>query len=525
MRLAARRILFLRAILLVCLAPLVLQLVRWQWISAYDLASAACRQRLMVTASLGFRRADFCDRYGRLLTGRERTIVPALPAGAAIRRPAVPQGSPSRFFHAGARLPVTDRYGENPLAVHLLGYLNPGDGRGAAGLEKACESLLARGGGDVLAEVVDGRRRILRGLGPRLLQLPGGGARAVRLTIDRDLQEKVEAVADRSLDRGAIVIMSPKSGDILAMASRPAFAPSRPELSLRDKGSPFLNRAVAAYHPGSIFKLVVLAAALESSPSTYHRLYYDRGTLDLGTIRFNCPGPGHGYLSLADALAYSCNTVFIRLGLELGAARLIGMAERLGLGGCALPCLPGENPGELPPKEGRSRGDVANVAIGQQDVFATPLQVARLVSAVANGGLLPAPRLIMGWQDARGRLIPLEKKPRPARVLSQRTARLMRVMMEGVVRYGTGRAASLPCGAGGKTGTAQTGACDERGRPVYHAWFAGYAPADEPEYVAVVFVENGDSGGGVAAPIFRSIMASALGSTLAGTGTGDAPGT
>ena len=485
-----RRIPAIRLLFDLSLLFLAGQVVRWQWLDAYGLAVKACRQRLLVQAQVGWARADFCDRYGRPLTGR------ALDA----RRPAAAIGAD----------PLELRYGETHLATHLLGYVNPGDGRGAAGLEEACDDLLVCGPGLAVATLLDGRRKPLEGLGLRLLEQPGREPRAIRVTLDRDLQNAVEAIANQSLPKGAIVVMSPWTGEILAMVSRPDFDPAHPQDYLATQGSPFLNRAVTAYHPGSIFKLAVLATVLERQPEDFFRLYQDEGRLDVGSLSFHCPGRGHGEVTLADALAFSCNTTFIRLGLELGAEKFLDTAERLGLGSPALQDLPGEDPGELPAAGGLALGDVANLAIGQRDIYVTPVQVARLVSAVANGGYLVPGRVLAGVEDSRGRPTPLGQTDPPQRVLSLRTALLMQRMMAGVVRYGTGRVAAVPGGAGGKTGTAQTGQLDAQGRPFSHAWFTGFAPLDGPRYVAVVFVEEGDSGGRVAAPIFRRVMQAAL---------------
>lgn len=489
----SKRILILRALIAVCFIALATRLWRLGWQDAYEMTLKTCRQRLAVETGTGWSRGDFYDREGLPLTNR-------LEGGA--------HGRPS-----------SDRYGERPLAVHLLGYVNPGDGRGASGLEEACDDLLAQGPGRAVATVVDGHQRPIPGLGVRVVRPPSDAPGNVRLTIHRGLQAKVDEIADRTLPKGAIVVMSPWTGEILALASRPAFDPNHPAAGLGAAGAPFINRALAAYQPGSVFKLVVLAAALEEDPEAFWQIYRDPGRLELGMLRFSCPGQGHGEVTLADALAFSCNTTFIRLGLALGAKKLVRMAERLGFGLPVLQDLSGEHPGELPPAYGQTPGDVANASIGQGGVLATPVQIARLVSAIANGGFLVTGRVMLGMEDSGGRFQPFGESHAPVRVLSQETARRMRDMMAGVVRYGTGRAAAIPAGAGGKTGTAQTGRSDERGRRLNHAWFAGFAPLKRPACVAVVFAEEGGSGAQVAAPIFNQVMAAALACMEGRTGT------
>ncbi|NLG84036.1 MAG: penicillin-binding protein 2 [Firmicutes bacterium] len=462
----------------------------WQWVKADDLAARACRQRLAVLAVLGRPRGEFIDRHGRPITDRM----------------------------------MGTRYGPRPLAVHLIGYVNPGDGRGAAGLEEIYDDLLCRGPGRVMAAVVDARREPLRGLGRRLLRLPLTETAAVRLTIDRQLQEKVEAIADRRLQKGAIVVLAAHTGEILAMTSRPCFDPEHPGDYLNRKDAPFLNRALTAYPPGSLFKLTVLAAALEERPAAFWDLYEDEGTVAVGASLFRCPEGSHGLITLADALAFSCNTTFIHLGLGLGAERLLRMAERLGCGVPATADLAGEDPGDLPAAGNVPPAELANLSIGQGRLRISPLQMARLVAAVANGGYLPTLRTVLGLEDGRGRLKAFPFPP-PRRVLREETTRYIRAMMAGVVRYGTGRAAALPCGVAGKTGTAQTGRRDRDGRSLTHAWFAGFAPVKDPHYVAVVFLEDGGAGGTAAAPVFREVMAATVALDPLGTGTATVDGT
>jgi len=516
------RLRFLRGCMAVSILVLLGQLIRWQYLEAHELTLKAHRQRLSVVVKLGIPRADFLDRNGLPLT--DRGIVKQLLSTSG-QKPVDPfsigRMRAAYFQNPVCLLPVRSRYAGGHMATHLIGYVNPGDGRGVDGLEEAYDEILRRGTVEAIAEIVDGRRRSIPGLGSRFLFLPGNRDENIQLTIGRAMQEKVEKIADARLPKGAILVMQAKTGEILAMTSRPCYDPSRPQVNLAAGGSPFLNRAITAYQPGSIFKLVVLAAALEDQPELFWRIFHDEGRINIGTHTFRCPGGAHGDLTLADALAFSCNTTFIRIGLMLGAKRLNAMAERLGLGTPVLSCLRAEDAGELPPAIGRSRGDVANTAIGQGDVLVTPLQIGQMVAAIANGGLMPAAYVVKSLPGGGREQTSKMKNAAPIRVLAARTARIMRGMMAGVVDYGTGRAAALPQGAGGKTGTAQTGRVDSGGNPISHAWFAGFAPLANPEYVCVVFVEEGDSGGGIAAPIFKEVMRA----ILAGTGTGSAKGT
>lgn len=405
------------------------------------------------------------------------------------------------------------RYHPDAIGAHVIGYLDPSGTRGTSGVEKLLDRYLKGGPGEV-AVFADARGTPLRGLGVRWL--PGeratGGA---RLTIDRDIQALVEDVMDNAVERGAVVVMDPKSGDVLAMASRPAFRPDDIAAAARDPASPLVNRAIMAYPPGSVFKIVVAAAAIESGTVSLQDTFHDPGYVDVGAARFRCYAHeqgGHGEITFIDAMAHSCNTAFINAGLRTGAERLVGLAESMGLGATTGVALPGEQAGLLPDARSMSPQDVANLAIGQGRIAVTPLQVATVMSAIANGGLLRRPRVVMeilSDDSARARRI---EPVAPVRVLSEDTCRQVTFMLEAVTRWGTGTAAWVAEGGScGKTGSAETGRLSETGSPICHAWFAGFAPLSDPRLVIVVFVEEGMSGGRVAAPVFARIARRALG--------------
>ncbi|MGE5588321.1 MAG: peptidoglycan D,D-transpeptidase FtsI family protein [Clostridia bacterium] len=409
------------------------------------------------------------------------------------------------------------RYHPDGIGAHVLGYLDPSGMRGVSGVESLLDRYLSGGTPGGIAVFTDARGRPLRGLGVR--RLPGkpvGGG--VRLTIDRDIQALVEDVMDDTIERGAVVVMDPRTGDVLAMASRPAFRPDNIASAMRDQASPLLNRAIRAYPPGSIFKVVVAAAAIESGAASLHETFYDPGYVDVGAARFRCYAHdegGHGELDLLDAMAYSCNTAFITTGLRTGAKRLLDLAERLGLGATTGVALPGEQAGVIPDAQSMSPQDVANLAIGQGRLSVTPLQVAAMISTVANGGFFRRPRLVMeiapgSRRDglAAGRDV---EPAEPVRVLSEDTCRQVALMLEAVTRWGTGTAAWVAeGGSAGKTGSAETAKADGTGSPPSHAWFAGFAPLSEPRLVIVVLVEEGMSGGRAAAPVFARIARRAL---------------
>jgi peptidoglycan glycosyltransferase len=349
-------------------------------------------------------------------------------------------------------------------------------------------------------------------------------------------QAAVQGLADQ---RGAVVALNPQSGAILGLASTPGFDPDR--LASHDTSEaasykqqldtnphkPLLNRAVREWHPpGSTFKLVTAAAGLASGMSPT-RTFEDPTRLDLpqteATIGNYGGGTcaGGGQISLAEALRVSCNTTFAQIGLDVGEQALIAQAEEFGFNAPLIEQLADPLVSRMPDE--LNRPQVAQAAIGEFDVRATPLQMALVAAAIGNNGTLPRPRIVKAVQDTSGAVLaeygPSTLTPQgqsDAQALSPRAASTLRNMMTGVVESGTGTAAQLPdTSVAGKTGTAQMRQ-SEAGPTV---WFAGFAPARDPRVAVAVLVEEGGNagsdatGGGVAAPIARQVLAAALDST------------
>ncbi|NLJ59394.1 MAG: penicillin-binding protein 2 [Firmicutes bacterium] len=404
------------------------------------------------------------------------------------------------------RQPV--RYEPRGLAAHLIGYLDNGKISGISGIEKSLDTYLSSGRTGLIASFVDARRLPYKGLGIRWLADTESIADVV-LTIDRKAQQIVEEVMDARVLRGAVVVMDPKTGQVLAMASRPTFSPNDVGSALIQPQSPMINRAILPYPAGSILKIVVAACGLEKNVVSLSEHFHDPGFIDVGSKRFKCylfDNEGHGAISFLDAMAYSCNSVFIEVALRIGARSLVSLYEDLGFGATTGISLPFEQPGLLPNPYHMSLQDTANLAIGQGEALVTPLQLAVLLSVIANGGEFISPRLVL-------EIIPRERGVRAnlksgtsRRVLSQDTCRQLTFMLESVTRWGTGQAGWVDeLGSCGKTGTAETGRLDSFGYPICHAWFAGFTPLKDPRFVIVVFAEEGGSGGEVAAPVFKEI--------------------
>lgn len=494
-----------------------------------SLAQAAARQSSSLL-ELGSSRGGIYDRNGKPLVNRGSVTAMAVaptPAGIEALRGALPpedftaalevlrQGRPmvvrsSQWLPPAARegvvafrLPV--RYAGEQLAVHLLGYLDEG-GHGVAGIEKGYDELLREMGGSVYARYfVDANRSAVAGEAAEVVDQRAAPQGGVVLTLDRAIQQRTEAAMDR-VEKGAAVVMAVDTGEILAMVSRPAYDLTHIADYLDDPDSPFFDRALGAYNVGSAFKLCVAAAALEKGWSTGYT-YSCGGFYQLGEQKFHCHNRyGHGPLDMIGALEHSCNPYFINLGMQLGGQAIYNMAYAMGFGAASRL---GEGvtaaAGELPPPGGLVDGALANFSFGQGEFTATPVQLAQMVSIIANGGRSVQPRVYLGRTPDGGTLLP-DGEPEPSRqVISARTAAILREMMIGVVENGSGRGARPDRGgAGGKTATAQTGIF-QGDEEVLHGWFAGFYPAQDPRYAIVVLAEGGGEGGETPARTFAAV--------------------
>jgi peptidoglycan glycosyltransferase/penicillin-binding protein 2 len=402
------------------------------------------------------------------------------------------------------------RYSLNGLAAHVLGYINAADNQGVSGLEASYDSVLRGYQTTYIAALVDAGQRIIPGLGYKRIHTSGGIRPGnIVLTIDKRIQGIAESVLDQGVSKGAVIVMNPATGEILAMASRPNFDADRLEMYLTHQSAPLLNRAIMNYQPGSVFKLAVAAVALEQRLVKPDDTFFDNGYIDVNSIRFRgwdyAKGP-RGKITFTEALAYSSNPVFIELGQKVGAENLLSYARKLGFGQLSGIGLQGEAKGTLPDAATVFAADLANLSIGQGELEASPLQVVGMISAIANGGIVRQPVLVSRLINHNGSVTVVPAGRPPLQVISPPVAAQLRDMMRAVTNYGTGAAAQVEkFGSAGKTGSAETGRLSQ-GKSINHAWFAGFAPAADPQYAAVVFVEEGMSGGDIAAPLFREIM-------------------
>ncbi len=396
---------------------------------------------------------------------------------------------------------VSERYNGSGILSHVIGYTSD---NGGFGIERVFDRALKSGQDDSISMIKNANQTIMSGLG--YAKTAERSRRGVKLTIDYHIQEVVEKAMDEGVTDGAAVVVEVKSGEIVAMASRPGF--KQPELAKylgSDRGE-LINRAICAYDVGSVFKLVLTVSALEEGIFRPQSQFFCGGKLDVSGREFVCNDlDGHGTLTLSQGLAQSCNVVFYRVGQAVGMASIEKYAKALGFGKQVLSILDyGEADGFIPPAKGMSPQELANVSIGQGNISVTPVQVADMLCTIANGGVRKQLRLVKGIVDDNGQSQDTEPVML-GRVFSEKTASEVQKMLCEVVAHGTGSRARIEeWGSAGKTGSAETG-WERDGELMTHGWFAGYFPAEAPQYVCVVLVENGKSGGRSAAPVFAEI--------------------
>jgi penicillin-binding protein 2 len=441
-------------------------------------------------------------------------------------------------------------YPYGTLAAHLLGQLQrsvaPADGedsylnyplpvyRGTVGIEGTFDkSLRGRAGSKAV---------LVNNLGYRQSEfvwsqaVPGDN---VRLTLDARIQQAAErALAKVSPEvRGAVVVMDPRNGDLLALASAPAYDPAlflRPITRtnwdrLNDPATrPQINRALQEnYAPGSIFKIIVGLAMLQHGISPQEKITVPpdparpgRGCIYIGRRKIEDTAP-HGEYDFRRGFLKSSNHYFITNGLRTGAQNIVLLAQRFHLGERGGIPTGQEVPGILPSLErvgrGWTDGDTANLCLGQGELAVTPLQMATMTAAIANGGTIFWPRLVMSVEpqdsfDTQPRQSYPAGRVRDRLPINPGPLKSLREAMlaDTVDDEGTGHAAFFRGGkavsfsVGGKTGTAQV--TDEHNRVVNHiAWFVSFAPVENPRYVVVTMIEGGTSGGGMAAPVCRDV--------------------
>ena len=433
------------------------------------------------------------------------------------------------------------------MAAHIVGYtgrvaplsVKPienkdlifPDAEGREGLEQSFDEQL-RGTPGILNLTLnaEGKRTT-----ERIVQQPVPGYNIIT-TLDLKVQKACEDALAKTGRRGAVVVIDPNTGEILGMASRPSFDPNafipfiRPDTFAKlneDPADPLYPRAFrSAYPPGSTFKTFVGLAALQTGIITPETKISCPGGLQVGNFYFRNHRSGHsGNLTLAQALAQSCNTWFYQAGLKIGAEPIIEWADALGLGRRTGIPLRAETAGNIPTDDYMLRvhkrtilqGDIANMSIGQGDILITPLQMAQAMGVIAAGGSFHQTRLVQQVQSLDNKVV--SAYPNRVRAELNISEENLEDLNKGLVMVtshgtGTGRRAATVKGVkvAGKTGTAQWGPVSKRRNA---AWFAGYAPANHPPLYAFAAVVEGNpgeslSGGSNAAPVIGNVLSNLL---------------
>jgi penicillin-binding protein 2 len=424
------------------------------------------------------------------------------------------------------------RYPADGFMAHVSGYVGevsaaqvedsdglyrPGDIVGKTGLERQYNQILMG---------TDGMRRVIvnsvgREVG-RLEQTDAIPGKPIHLTIDHDLQ----AVAEKALvgKKGAVVALNPQTGEILAMASQPSYDPNSFAISVsrdewlrlnNDPEKPLLNRAIQAQlAPGSVFKIIMAAAELESKALPDDYSVFCPGHADFyGRIFHDWKPEGHGTTDLHSAIVHSCDIYFYNVGKQLGIDKISYYATQFGLGKKTGVDLPGEESGLIPSDEWKQRvfhqrwypGETISVSIGQGAVTVTPMQVAYTIGGIVLGGKFVQPHLVMDTKPA----------PEVDFPVSEATVDAVTSGMYGVVNEpgGTAAGSRLPgIEFGGKTGSAQTISnqgkqrIGQKSEYKDNAWFVGFAPRRNAEIVVAVLVQSGEHGATAAAPIAKEIV-------------------
>ncbi len=402
-------------------------------------------------------------------------------------------------------------YPNGGLLANVLGFVGI-DGRGLDGLEKSLDDLI-RGGMNRQLLLMDARGNPI--LHSTMAPYLGKEGKAVYLTIDESIQFFAERALDRAMattkaQGGIVIVMDPKTGGILAMVNRPSYDPNHFYYATENE---FKNRAVVdIYEPGSTFKPIVAAAALDAGTYSTDTVWHDPGEIVAsGHAVRNWDDESYGDVRMVDILKFSINTGFAHIGLLTGGDILTQYAQRFGFGKATGVELPGEGDGILfDPKEMRPI-DVASMSIGQ-GIAVTPLQMVQAYSAIANGGYMVRPHLIASIRNPDGSVYketPVEAAGTP---VSQTVADTVKDMMEKEVSEGGGGNARVPgYHMGGKTGTAQKIDPVKGGylEGEYIASFCGFGPTEDPQAICLVVLDDPQGmyyGGMVAAPVFAEIM-------------------
>ena len=408
-------------------------------------------------------------------------------------------------------------YPMGAFATQLLG-LTTIDGVGQAGLEASLDKYLSGKSGVVLSEIDGKGREIAYGEQEYIAAVDGN---TVYLTIDYVIQSFVEQAAREAIEVNnalgiRIIVMEPNTGEILAMCVKPDYDPNNPPRNdVSALTSLMRNRLITdAYEPGSTFKILTTASALDAGVTSVGEGFYCSGSTTIDGSRIRCWGNPHGAETMAQALCNSCNPVFVELGLRIGTERFYDYLDAFGLGRPTGADIPGEASGILISESSVKRVDLARIGFGQS-VAVTPIQLMTACCAAINGGNLMKPYAVKEIVADNGEIIERGTPTVVGHPISGKTSETMRSLLEQVVEEGGGRNAYIEgYRIGGKTGTAQVYKDGVVSSETHIGSFIGFAPIDDPKVAVLVIVDEAnkgsDFGSVTAAPFAKDILEKTL---------------
>jgi penicillin-binding protein 2 len=373
---------------------------------------------------------------------------------------------------------------------------------GKSGIEKVYNSRLMGIPGERFEEITLDNLMVNK----IILEKPPIPGNSIFLTID----SRIQRIAEKALDgkNGSIVLMDPWNGEIIAMATSPRYNLNTfnkdYKTLIKNPDKPFINRPIqSTLPPGSTFKVVTALAALQENKINEKTNFTCSGSIRLGTGIFRCHSKhGHGLMNIEEGIQYSCNVFFFETAKKLGGPLLKEWARRFGLGSVTGIEIPYEKKGNIP--KSRAMYETLNLSIGQGALLVTPVQFARIMAIIANGGWYVKPHLLQKITDYKGNvLLSNNLKPTERINISAKNLDIVRRSLQKVVEAGTGRRTGLnKFRVAGKTGTAQTVHEDKN-----HAWFSGYVPFENPKYCFTAVIEHtAGHGASEAGPVIRKLL-------------------
>ena len=399
------------------------------------------------------------------------------------------------------------RYSYNGLLSHTIGYINSADKVGQYGIEKNMENILNNSHNEYISVFKAGQAGnegnknigILKGTIKTVEK--ANEDKHIKLTIDKDIQQIVENIANKEENNNVILVSDVDTGEILAMSSRPNFDQNDLSKYINSKNGETMNRAIQVNYPiGSIFKIVVLYTALENEIIDESYKYNCSGSMTIGNNEvLNCNKlDGHGEQTLQEAFSNSCNPAFLDIATKVGKDKIIEGAKKLKLNQKVEIGLEEEKAKDIP-----ADISIRNLAIGQGSMEFTPIQVNQMTQVVANNGTYKQLYLYDSILDGDKNIVKKIKTSKSEEIISPYSITKIKEMMKDVSKNGTGKDLNdLDGGCGVKTGTAQSTINNVK---VNHSWITGFYPEDNPKYVITVLVEGNESGNKSSIPLFREI--------------------